>query len=288
MFHVQRPQEAAFYRPVNSPNPQNIPARTVLNLEADAKAAFAADVHAISLRSLNKRFGSHEILRDVSLSVSTGTIFGIIGRSGAGKTTLIRIASLLEKADSGDVFYGGEPVSGARGQALLDARRRAGFVFQNFNLFASRTVFGNVAFPLEAAGWTKSDIEKRVGELLDLVGLTDKVDRPANRLSGGERQRVAIARALANHPKILFCDEATSALDPETTRSILDLIQSLSRRFGLTVLMVTHQMEVVRRICDEVAILSAGSIVESGTVDSVFANPKSEMGRRIVGEVSHD
>lgn len=279
MFHAQRPKEAAFYCPLNPLNSTTIQTRSVLNPEAA--------VAAITLRSLNKRFGSHVILRDVSLSVPSGTIFGIIGRSGAGKTTLIRIASLLEKADSGELFYGGEAVSGARGQALLDARRKAGFVFQNFNLFASRTVFGNVAFPLEAAGWAKPRIEERVGELLELVGLADKTGRPANRLSGGERQRVAIARALANHPKILFCDEATSALDPETTRSILDLIQSLSRRFGLTVLMVTHQMEVVRRICDDVAILSAGSIVESGSVASVFANPRSEMGRRIVGEVSH-
>jgi D-methionine transport system ATP-binding protein len=221
----------------------------------------------------------------VSVSVPTGKIFGVIGKSGAGKTTLIRIASLLEKPDSGSVAYAGTPVSGLKGAALLEARRQAGFVFQNFNLFASRTVSGNVAFPLEAAKWHKNDIESRVSELLDLVGLSDKKDRPANKLSGGERQRVAIARALANHPRILFCDEATSALDPETTRSILDLIRSLRDRFGLTVVMVTHQMEVVRRICDEVAILSGGIVVEQGDVRSVFERPRSDMARRLVSEV---
>lgn len=245
------------------------------------------DQPAFELCGIRKSFGPHTVLGGVSLSVPSGRICGIIGRSGAGKTTLIRIASLLEKADAGEIFYSGASVSGAKGKELIQARRKAGFVFQNFNLFSSRTVAGNVAFPLEAAGWAKPEIRARVDELVELVGLADKAERPAGRLSGGERQRVAIARALANNPKILFCDEATSALDPETTRSILDLIQSLRRRFGLTVLMVTHQMEVVKRICDDVAIISGGSIVESGPVASVFAGPRTETARRLVAEVSH-
>lgn len=276
MFHAKRPEEAAFrpltlfqeFSPTTTSEPPSRPP-------------------ALTLREIRKSFGPHPVLDNISLAVPAGRIFGIIGRSGAGKTTLIRIASLLERADSGEVLYCGESVSGAKGQALLEARRKAGFVFQNFNLFSSRTVSGNVAFPLEAAGWGKSDIRDRVDELLALVGLSDKALRPAGRLSGGERQRVAIARALANNPEILFCDEATSALDPETTRSILDLIQSLRERLGLTVLMVTHQMEVVKRICDDVAIISAGSIVESGPVAAVFEKPRTETARRLVAEVSN-
>jgi len=275
MFHAKRPEEAAF-RPLTlfqefpPPTPSEVP----------------LPPPALSIREIGKSFGSHIVLDDISLDVPAGRISGIIGRSGAGKTTLIRIASLLERADSGEVLFSGKPVSGVKGQALLEARRKAGFVFQNFNLFSSRTVSGNVAFPLEAAGWSKAEIRARVGELLSLVGLSDKAQRPAGRLSGGERQRVAIARALANNPEILFCDEATSALDPETTRSILDLIRSLRERLGLTVLMVTHQMEVVKRICDDVAIISAGSIVESGSVESVFTRPRTETARRLVAEVS--
>ena len=278
MFHAKRPRQAALLNPLalvqtlTNPTSSDIPAESP---------------PAIVLRDIRKFFGTHAVLGGVSLTVPAGHIYGIIGRSGAGKTTLIRVASLLERADSGEILYSGLGVSGARGGALIEARRKAGFVFQNFNLFHSRTVAGNVAFPLEAAGWAKPAIRARVGELVELVGLADKMDRPAGRLSGGERQRVAIARALANHPSILFCDEATSALDPETTRSILDLIQSLSKRFGLTVLMVTHQMEVVRRICDDVAIIAEGVIVESGPVATVFAHPRSEMGRRIVSEVGH-
>jgi len=276
MFHAKRPEEAAF-RPLTlfqefSPT---IPSET------------QSRPPALAIREIRKTFGPHSVLDNVTLSVPAGRIFGIIGRSGAGKTTLIRIASLLERADSGEVLYSGESVSGVKGKALLKARRKAGFVFQNFNLFSSRTVSGNVAFPLEAAGWGTPEIRDRVGELLALVGLSDKASRPAGRLSGGERQRVAIARALANNPEILFCDEATSALDPETTRSILDLIQSLRERLGLTVLMVTHQMEVVKRICDDVAILSAGSIVESGSVETVFAAPRTETARRLVAEVNN-
>lgn len=242
---------------------------------------------ALELSNLRKAFGGHVVLDDLSLAVATGKIFGVIGRSGAGKTTLIRVASLLERPDSGEVRYGGFSVSGAKGQSLLEARRKTGFVFQNFNLFSSRTVEGNVAFPLEAAGWPRDQIHERCAELLQLVGLADKAARPAARLSGGERQRVAIARALANRPSILFSDEATSALDPETTRSILDLIKDLRDKLGLTVVMVTHQMEVVRRVCDDVAIISGGSFVEQGSVEEVFAGPKSEIARRLLKEVSN-
>lgn len=277
MFHAKRPEQAAFLRPLNSPSIVSPPKISKL---PDSSPA-------LEVRGLYKAFGPHRVLEDVSLSAPTGSIYGIIGRSGAGKTTLIRIASLLERADSGEVLYSGLSVSGSRGRELLEARRQAGFVFQNFNLFASRSVAGNIAFPLEAAGWVKADIRARVEELVEVVGLSDKLDRPANRLSGGERQRVAIARALANHPKILFCDEATSALDPETTHSILDLIQSLRDKFGLTVLMVTHQMEVVKRICDEVAIISNGAIAETGPVASVFSTPRTDTARRLIREVKH-
>lgn len=275
MFHAKRPEQAATLdalaltptlSPANPPHP---------------------DRPALELRGIGKSFGPHKVLGGVSLSVPAGRIYGIIGRSGAGKTTLIRIASLLEKPEVGEIRYGGLPVSGARGAELLAARRKAGFVFQNFNLFSSRTVFGNVAFPLEAAGWGKLLTRKRVEDLVELVGLSHKLDSPAGRLSGGERQRVAIARALANNPQILFCDEATSALDPETTSQILDLIRSLRDRLGLTVLMVTHQMDVVRRVCDDVAIIAEGSIVERGAVSAVFAGPRTETARRLVAEVRH-
>lgn len=277
MFHAKRPEQAALLNPL-------VLVQTIPRLTSPVPPSNSP---ALAIRDVSKRFGPHAVLDGVSLSIPAGRIYGIIGRSGAGKTTLIRIASLLERADGGEIFYSGVSVSGAKGKELIEARRKAGFVFQNFNLFSSRTVAGNVAFPLEAAGWNKTAIRERVEELVELVGLSDKADRPAGRLSGGERQRVAIARALANRPQILFCDEATSALDPETTRSILDLIQSLRQRFGLTVMMVTHQMEVVRRICDDVAIISDGLIVESGSVASVFSRPSSETGRRLVAEVNH-
>ena len=275
MFHAKRPEQAATLSALTltpTLSPSNPP---------------HSDRPALELRGIGKSFGSHKVLGGVSLSVPAGRIYGIIGRSGAGKTTLIRIASLLEQPEVGEIRYGGVPVSGARGAELLAARRKAGFVFQNFNLFSSRTVFGNVAFPLEAAGWGKLLTRKRVEDLVELVGLSHKLDSPAGRLSGGERQRVAIARALANNPQILFCDEATSALDPETTSQILDLIRSLRDRLGLTVLMVTHQMDVVRRVCDDVAIIAEGSIVERGEVSAVFAGPRTETARRLVAEVRH-
>ncbi len=275
MFHATRPERAAVRSLILSEN-QSLPSFE------DTRTA----TPALELLGISKAYGHHRVLESVSLSVPQGRIQGIIGRSGAGKTTLIRIASLLERPDEGQVLFSGDAASDARGGMLLEARRKAGFVFQNFNLFSSRTVAGNVAFPLEASGWERKEAAGRVEELLNLVGLADKASRPAARLSGGERQRVAIARALANNPKILFCDEATSALDPETTRSILDLIKSLRKKLGLTVLMVTHQMEVVRRTCDDVAIISQGAIVEAGSVDEIFARPKTETARRMVEEAA--
>jgi D-methionine transport system ATP-binding protein len=239
---------------------------------------------SLSLRGLNKRFGGQYAVSEVSLEVPKGAIYGVIGRSGAGKSTLLRMASLLEVPDSGEVLYAGESVAGLSGAALRAARRRVGVVFQAFNLFSARTAAGNVAFPLEAAGADKRTIESRVTELLNLVGLPDKAKRPVSRLSGGERQRVAIARALALEPEILFCDEATSALDPETTHSILDLIGELNARLGLTVVMVTHQMEVVRRVCGSVAIIDAGKLAETASVSELFSRPRSEAAKRLVAE----
>jgi D-methionine transport system ATP-binding protein len=242
-------------------------------------------VPGLSIRHLRKSFDGRDVVAGVSIDVPRGSIFGIIGKSGAGKTTLLRMAALLERTGSGEVLYGGDRVSGLEGSELLAARRRAGVVFQAFNLFSSRTAAGNVSFPLEAAGLPAREIRERSARLLDLVGLPDMAGRPVGRLSGGERQRVAIARALANEPEILFCDEATSALDPGTTRSVLDLIASLRDRLGLTVVMVTHQMEVVRRACDLVAVLDAGAVAESGSVADLFANPRSRAGRRLVEEL---
>lgn len=276
MFHAQRPDKAAIHPPV--------PSVTFPEPQTDSRVS---SIPALEISGVRKSFGSQPVLRDVSLTVPEGRICGIIGRSGAGKTTLIRIAGLLEPCAEGLVRHCGSVVSGLGGRTLAEARRKSGFVFQNFNLFSSRTVLGNVAFPLEAAGWKRQEIRDRALELIGLVGLGDKANRPASRLSGGERQRVAIARALANRPSLLFCDEATSALDPETTRSILDLIASLSDRLGLTVVMVTHQMGAVRRICGDVAVLAGGTVVERGTVGDVFGSPRSDAARRLVEEAEN-
>lgn len=291
MFHAERPGEAADQALIAPPS-HHIPAHG--DLFEPARAPFQhrsisshiSPAPVMRIDGISKAFGGHPVLHNLSLSVPKGSIHGIIGKSGAGKTTLIRIAGLLEKPDSGSVWYEGipSPVHLLRGRELLEARRKAGFVFQGFNLFASRTAAENVAFPLEAAGWPRPKIRGRVEELLELVGLGDKADRPSMHLSGGEKQRVAIARALANHPAILFSDEATSALDPETTRSVLDLIRALRQMLGLTVVMVTHQMEVVRRICDTVSVIEGGHIVEQGLVSEVFTAPRSDAARAFLME----
>ena len=219
----------------------------------------------------------------VGLTVPEGSVYGIIGKSGAGKSTLLRLMSLLERPDSGRILYRGERVDAFAGDALIARRRRIGMIFQNFNLFSSRSAAGNVAYPLEIAGTPKRRIESRTAELLDLVGITDKSGARMSELSGGQKQRVAIARALAAEPEVLFCDEATSALDPQTTRAILELLRGLRDRLGLTVVMITHQMEVVRDACDRVAVLDDGRIAEEGTVREVFASPKAAITREFIG-----
>jgi D-methionine transport system ATP-binding protein len=236
----------------------------------------------LQLRGISKTYASVAALQNVSLEVPSGSIYGIIGKSGAGKSTLLRIASLLEKPDAGEVLYAGERADTLEGAALLHKRRRMGMIFQNFNLLSSRNAGANVAFPLEIAGVHTHEIHNRVEELLALVGIADKKKARLKELSGGQKQRVAIARALANNPEILFCDEATSSLDPQTTRSILGLIRELRDKLKFTVLLITHQMEVIREICDDVAVLEDGRIVETGKVAEVFANPQSEAAKEML------
>jgi D-methionine transport system ATP-binding protein len=236
----------------------------------------------IVLRGVSKRYAAVAAVRDLDLTVPDGSIYGIIGKSGAGKSTLLRIMSLLEPPDTGEVYYGEDRVDSLRGRELLARRRRMGMIFQNFNLLGSRNVIGNIAFPLEIAGLHKKRVHERVEELLELVQIQDKRKARLRELSGGQKQRVAIARALAANPEVLFCDEATSSLDPQTTRSILTLIGELHRRLGLTVLLITHQMEVIKAICGEVAVLNEGRIVEQGSVRDVFESPQTAAARELV------
>ncbi|WP_136524630.1 methionine ABC transporter ATP-binding protein [Geomonas ferrireducens] len=233
----------------------------------------------ITIDSLNKQYhtprGSYHALRDVTLQVEKGDIFGIIGLSGAGKSTLIRCLSRLEEPDSGSIVIDGREITGLATHELREARKKIGMIFQHFNLLDSRTVQGNVAFPLELAGFPRKEIARRVAEILDLVGLSDKAGSYPAQLSGGQKQRVGIARALANHPEVLLSDEATSALDPQTTRAILELLADINRKLGLTIVLITHEMSVIRQICGKVAVLDRGEIVESGPVDAVFSAPSS-------------
>ncbi len=229
----------------------------------------------ITLKNLEKTYDTVHAVNNVSLTIPSNTIYGIIGKSGAGKSSLVRQISLLEQPDSGEVYYDDVRVDTLSGKDLIERRRRIGMIFQNFNLFSSRTAAKNVAYPLEIAGVPKAEIKTRVAEMLEVVGLSDKADAPISTLSGGQKQRIAIARALATRPDILFCDEATSALDPQTTRSILDLIREIQAKMNLTVVMITHQMEVVRDACSQVAVLDNGSVVETGSVVDIFAHPQS-------------
>ena len=241
----------------------------------------------IKLKNLKRDYGTLHAVQDVTLDIPSNTIYGIIGRSGAGKSTLVRLVSMLERPDSGEVYYDDERVDNLEGKALIERRRRIGMIFQNFNLFSSRNAAGNIAYPMEICGMDRAHITKRVEELLSLVGLQGRGCAPISTLSGGQKQRVAIARALACNPDILFCDEATSALDPQTTRSILSLIKELQAKMNLTVVMITHQMEVVRDACERVAVIDSGRIVEEGTVSDIFANPKSEVTKDFISNLTN-
>lgn len=222
----------------------------------------------------------------ISLDIPENKIFGIIGKSGAGKSSLVRLISLLETPDEGAVYYDDARVDNLGKKELIAQRRKIGMIFQNFNLFTSRTAGKNIAYPLEICGTPKAEISARVKEMLKLVGLEDREDAPISTLSGGQKQRIAIARALATKPDILFCDEATSALDPQTTRSILNLIRDIQKKMNLTVVMITHQMEVVRDACELVAVVEGGKIVESGTVKEIFSNPKTSTTREFIKNIN--
>jgi D-methionine transport system ATP-binding protein len=243
----------------------------------------------IEIQAVTQRFqsgsGTVDAVRDVNLSIRKGEVFGIIGRSGAGKSTLVRTINLLNRPTSGNIILDGQDMTRLDANGLREARRHIGMIFQHFNLLSSRTVYDNIALPLELAGLSKADISKKVTPLLELVGLTALKDRYPAQISGGQKQRVGIARALANDPKVLLSDEATSALDPETTRSILELLRKINKELGLTIVLITHQMEVIKVICDRVAVMEAGQVIEQGDVLDVFREPKHEVTRALIGDV---
>lgn len=244
----------------------------------------------IQLTGINKRYGngpgSISAVENVSLEISDGEIFGVIGYSGAGKSTLIRLLNGLEMPTSGSVKIGSLEISAVKGKELREARQKVSMIFQHFNLLWSRTVRENIAFPLEIAGVRKAEREKKVAELIELVGLGGRENAYPSELSGGQKQRVGIARALANDPEVLLCDEATSALDPETTDSILELLTGINERLGLTIILITHEMHVIRKICHRVAVMEAGKVVELGDVLDVFQSPKEPITKRFVSQVT--
>lgn len=236
----------------------------------------------MKIQGLSKTYSSYssqsqtKAVEDVSLQIPQGSIFGVIGKSGAGKSTLLRMMSLLETPDAGEVFYDDIRVDNLCSKDLIQKRRQIGMIFQSFNLFSSRNAFSNIAYPMEITKtYSKQQIKNRVSELLDLVGLNDKAKSPISKLSGGQKQRIGIARALACRPQVLFCDEATSALDPQTTKSILELLKQIQRQMNLTIVMITHQMEVVKDACDMVAVMDQGRIVEEGKTQTLFSHPQS-------------
>ncbi len=227
-------------------------------------------------------------LQEVSIEIAKGDVFGIIGLSGAGKSTLIRTLSTLVTPSSGKILFSGKDIAHMDKRELLAFRKTIGMIFQHFNLLSSRTVRGNIAYPLEIAGVSKEEMEKRVDELLSLVNLKEKKDAYPEELSGGEKQRVGIARALANEPHVLLCDEATSALDPKTTQEILRLLKGINKNLGVTIVLITHEMEVIKQICNKVAVIEGGRIVEEGLVADIFADPKHPTTKHFLQNASHD
>jgi D-methionine transport system ATP-binding protein len=246
----------------------------------------------IKLESVGKIYrssaGEVKALNNVSVEIKSGEIFGIIGRSGAGKSSLIRMINRLEKPTSGRVLVSGEDIALLNEKELVALRRRIGMIFQHFNLLSAKSVFENIALPLKVAGASREHIEKRVGELLELVGLSEKRKTYPSRLSGGQKQRVGIARALATQPEILLCDEATSALDPETTRSILQLLRDINKKLGITIVLITHEMSVIREIADRTLVLERGEIAELGEVWRVFGAPRHEATRALLAPLRQD
>ncbi|MGW8568098.1 methionine ABC transporter ATP-binding protein [Isoptericola sp. NPDC055881] len=260
--------------------------------ETETAGAARAGTPAIELRGVSKTFGDGDravrAVDDVSLTVHAGEIFGVIGYSGAGKSTLVRLVNALEVATSGTVVVEGTDLSGLPERRLRGVRARIGMIFQQFNLLTSRTVAGNVAYPLKVARWPREKRAARVAELLEFVGLADKAKAYPRQLSGGQKQRVGIARALATSPTILLADESTSALDPETTRDVLALLRRVNAELGITIVVITHEMEVVRSICDRVAVMERGKVVEVGDVYDVFSAPRADAAQRFVGTAMHD
>ncbi|MGW0634435.1 methionine ABC transporter ATP-binding protein [Nocardia salmonicida] len=252
----------------------------------------SAQPAAVEFRSVTKVFGSggdrHTALENIDLRIEPGEIFGVIGYSGAGKSTLVRLINALDKPTSGTVTISGTPITGVPESAVRKLRRDIGMVFQQFNLFRSRTAAGNIEYPLKVAGWKRAERKARVAELLDFVGLTDKARAYPDQLSGGQKQRVGIARALATSPSLLLADEATSALDPETTGEVLRLLKKINAELGVTIVVITHEMDVIRAVADRVAVLAEGRIVELASTFDVFAAPQAAPTRSFVATVLHN
>lgn len=243
------------------------------------------------LKDVSKTFTTNEgevkAVRNVNLKIEDGQIFGLIGFSGAGKSTLIRLINLLERPTTGKIYVDDTELTALNEKELRQIRKKIGMIFQHFNLMRSRTIFDNVAYPLKGSGLSKQEIKEKVTRLLELVELQDKANAYPSQLSGGQKQRVAIARALANDPKILLCDEATSALDPQTTHSILKLLKQVNHEMGITIVLITHEMGVIKEICDRVAVMEDGLIKETGNVVDVFANPQEEITRNFIATTSN-